>query len=181
MCSDSAARRKPPWSAMAMKACHAEGVDLHARNASINEINSFYWQQPDRHLQLNVERPWHPFACGVICLAFNLTAGIAGLLLDIFFVRSKMTRQRVVATEAATQAFSHLVKVAYFGGVVAMGADEVTPLLAATMVVLAFVGTSMSRSMLDRITDASFRQWTRWTVMTLGVMYLVGGIRLVLG
>jgi uncharacterized membrane protein YfcA len=131
-------------------------------------------------LHLNVERPWHPFACGVICLTFNLTAGIAGPLLDIFFVRSKMSRQRVVATKATTQALSHCVKVAYFGGVMALGGEEVTPLLAATMVVVSFVGTTMSRRVLDRISDTTFRRWTRWTVSSLGVMYLVSGLRLVL-
>src|SRR5258706_2770611 len=130
---------------------------------------------------LNVERPWHPFACGVICLTFNLTAGIAGPLLDIFFVRSKMTRQVVVATKAATQSLSHVVKVAYFGGVIALGTGEITPALAATIVILAFIGTTLSRKVLDRLSDASFRQWTRWTVMSLGFMYLVSGLHLAAG
>jgi uncharacterized membrane protein YfcA len=134
---------------------------------------------PER-LHLNVERPWHPFICGVVCLSFNLIAGIAGPLLDIFFVRSKMSRHAVVATKAASQSLSHVVKVLYFGTVVAVGGDEVTPLLAATMIFLAFVGTTLSRRVLERISDASFRQWTRWTVMTLGMMYLASGVRLAL-
>jgi uncharacterized membrane protein YfcA len=134
-----------------------------------------------QRLHLNVERPGHSFACGLVCLAFNLTAGIAGPLLDVFFVRSKMTRQVVVATKAATQSLSHLVKVTYFGGVMALGTDEVTPALAATMIILAFVGTSLSRRVLDRISDADFRQWTRWTVLSLGVAYLVSGLGLAAG
>jgi len=133
---------------------------------------------PDR-MHLNVERPGHSFACGGICLSFSLTAGIAGPLLDTFFVRSRMTRHRVVATKAASQSFSHLVKIGYFGGVIAAGGgDGVTMPIAATMIVLAFVGTSLSRQVLERITDATFRQWTRWTVMTLGMMYLASGLKL---
>jgi len=62
--------------------------------------------------------------------------------------------------------------------VMAIQGTQVTPWLAATMVLLAFVGTSLSKQVLERISDASFRQWTRWTVMTLGVMYLAGGLRL---
>jgi uncharacterized membrane protein YfcA len=134
---------------------------------------------PER-LHLNVERPWHPFACGAVCLALNLTAGIAGPILDVFFVRSKMTRHAVVATKAMTQSLSHLVKIAYFGGVLAVEGAEVTPALAGMMVVLAVVGTTLSRQVLERISDRSFRQWTRWTVMTLGVMYLASGLKLVL-
>jgi hypothetical protein len=40
------------------------------------------------------------------------------------------------------------------------------------MVALAITGTTLSRRVLEKLTDASFRQWTRWTVMTLGVVYL---------
>ncbi len=131
-------------------------------------------------LHLNVERRGHPLLCGLVCLALSLTAGIAGPILDVFFVRSKMSRHAVVATKALTQTLSHLVKIAYFGGVMAVQGSQVAPWLAATMVALAFVGTSLSRQVLERMTDASFRQWTRWTVMTLGVMYLASGLRLVL-
>jgi uncharacterized protein len=132
---------------------------------------------PER-LQLNVERPWHSSICGLVCVTLNLTAGIAGPLLDVFFVRSMMSRQAVVATKAATQTLNHILKVAYFGMVIAVG-DEVTPWLVAMMIVLAFVGTSLSRQVLERISDAAFRQWTRRTVMTLGVVYLLGGLRLI--
>ena len=82
------------------------------------------------------------------------------------------------STKALTQTLSHLIKILYFGGMMAIQGTEVTPWLAATMVALAFVGTSLSKQVLERMSDASFRQWTRWTVMTLGAMYLVGGLRL---
>ena len=131
-------------------------------------------------LHLNVERPGHPVVCGVVCLALNLTAGIAGPILDVFFVRSKMSRHAVVATKALTQSLSHVIKIAYFGGVMAVEGADVSPWLAASMVLLAFVGTTLSRRVLERMTDASFRRWTRWTVMTLGFMYLASGLRLVL-
>jgi hypothetical protein len=34
---------------------------------------------------------------------------------------------------------------------------------------------------LERISDTSFRQWTRWTVMTMGGVYLLSALRLMLG
>ncbi len=129
-------------------------------------------------LHLNVERRGHSLLCGLVCLALNLTAGIAGPILDVFFVRSKMSRHAVVATKALTQTLSHLVKILYFGGVMAVQGADVEPWLAATMVVLAVVGTSLSGRVLERMSDASFRRWTRWTVMTLGALYLASGARL---
>ncbi len=129
-------------------------------------------------LHLNVERRGHSALCGFVCLALNLVAGIAGPILDAFFVRSKMSRHAVVATKALTQTLSHLVKIVYFGGVIAVQGGEVSPWLIPTMVLLAFLGTSLSRPVLERMSDASFRQWTRWTVMTLGALYLASGLRL---
>ena len=129
-------------------------------------------------LHLNVERRGHSALCGFVCLALNLVAGIAGPILDTFFVRSKMSRHAVVATKALTQTLSHLVKIVYFGGVIAVQGGEVSPWLIPTMVLLAFLGTSLSRPVLERMSDASFRQWTRWTVMTLGALYLASGLRL---
>lgn len=129
-------------------------------------------------LHLNVERRGHSFACGVICSALALTAGVSGPILDVFFVRSRMGRHAVVATKALTQSLSHILKIIYFGGVVAVEGGAVGPWLATMMVLLAFAGTSLSRRVLEGMNDTSFRFWTRWTVMTLGVFYLASGILL---
>jgi uncharacterized membrane protein YfcA len=130
---------------------------------------------PER-LHLNVERRGHSFACGLVSSAISLTAGVSGPILDIFFVRSKMRRHAVVATKAMTQSFSHVLKIFYFGAVVSLVGGRVDPWTGAMMVLLAVAGTSLSRTVLERMDDASFRLWTRRTVLTLGVMYVADGI-----
>ena len=128
-------------------------------------------------LHLNVERRGHSMACGIICSGLSLTSGVSGPILDVFFVRSKMTRQSVVATKAMTQSFSHLQKIAYFGAIVSIGADaKVDWWIGAMMIALAFLGTNLSRRVLDKMNDKSFRFWTRWTVVVLGFYYLGDGI-----
>jgi uncharacterized protein len=131
-------------------------------------------------LHLNVERKGHASACGVICTLLAMMAGVSGPILDVFFVRSKMTRHAVVATKAMTQSLSHIMKIAYFGTIAAVEGSAVNPWLAAIMVALAFTGTSLSRHVLERLTDASFRFWTRWTVMALGLFYLGSGLLLLI-
>ena len=135
---------------------------------------------PER-LHLNVERRGHPFACGAVCSALSLTAGVSGPILDVFFVRSKMSRHAVVATKAMTQSFSHILKIAYFGALVAGERGAVEPWLGAMMVVLALAGTTLSAPVLKKMDDASFRFWTRWTVAVLGLFYLAGGVLLLAG
>ncbi|HTP61943.1 MAG TPA: TSUP family transporter [Burkholderiales bacterium] len=127
-------------------------------------------------LHLNVERRGHSFACGLICTALALTAGVSGPILAMFFVRSKMSRHMVVATKAAAQSFGHLLKIAYFGGIVSAAGATVEPATAVIAVALSIVGTSLSRQVLERISDAVFRQWTRWTVMSIGSIYLATGV-----
>ena len=135
---------------------------------------------PER-LHLNVERRGQSTACGLICSALSLTSGVSGPILDVFFVRSRMTRQRVVATKAMTQSFSHLLKIGYFGAIVSVGSDaKVDWWLGVMMVGLAFAGTNLSRRVLDRMNDKAFRAWTRGTVMVLGCYYLGYGLWLLL-
>jgi uncharacterized membrane protein YfcA len=135
---------------------------------------------PER-LHLNVERRGQSTLCGLICSALSLTSGVSGPILDVFFVRSKMTRQKVVATKAMTQSFSHLLKIGYFGAIVSVGSDaKVDWWLGLMMVGLAFLGTNLSRRVLDRMNDKSFRFWTRWTVAVLGCYYLGDGAWLLL-
>ena len=132
-------------------------------------------------LHLNVERRGHATACGIVCSGLALTAGVSGPILDVFFVRSKMTRQNVVATKAMTQSFSHLQKIAYFGAIVSIGADaKVDWWMGLMMVALAVLGTNLSRRVLDRMNDKAFRFWTRWTVVVLGAYYLGDGLWLLL-
>lgn len=130
---------------------------------------------PER-LVLDVQRRGHPFLCGLVCMTLQLVAGVAGPILDIFFVRSAMDRRAVVATKAATQCVSHVIKIAYFGFLVgAAQRGTVDFWIGAMMVAFAITGTTLSRRVLERLTDASFRQWTRWAVMTAGLVYLATG------
>jgi uncharacterized protein len=130
-------------------------------------------------LHLNVERKGHPTACGVICTVLSLTSGVSGPILDIFFVRSSLTRHAVVATKAMTQSFSHILKIVYFGALVAIDSN-VNPYIAGMMVLLAFTGTQLSKRVLEKMNDESFRFWTRWTVIVTGLFYLGSGTFLLL-
>ena len=127
-------------------------------------------------LVLDVKKRGHPFLCGVVCTGLQLVAGVSGPILDVFFVRSRMDRRAVVATKASIQSLGHVIKIAYFGGLVATAQRGTVDLrLALLMVALAIAGTTLSRRVLERLSDASFRQWTRWAVMTMGIAYLATG------
>ena len=120
----------------------------------------------------------HAFLAGVIGGAMQLVAGITGPLLDIFYVRTGMTRQVNVATKAAAQVLGHLTKVAYFGILVnsPAGRDLEQWLVMAYAACFAVLGTTLSRSFLDRLSDRQFYYWTRRVILALGAVYMGQGV-----
>lgn len=125
--------------------------------------------------RLDAARPAHALVCGASVTGLNVAAGVAGPLLDIFFVRTALTRHQIVATKAATQVLSHLAKVMFYGAPLLLGSETngMPPLwffLAAAP--LAMLGGVIGGRILDRMSDKSFLGWTRWIVTALGVLYL---------
>ena len=126
---------------------------------------------PKGWLHLDAQRPVHAAAAGLLVTVVNLLAGVAGPLLDVFFVRTALVRHQVVATKAATQVLSHAGKVVVYGQLVAAGTVPYAVVLLA--VPLSMLGTAVGGRLLDRMSEASFTAWTRWVVTVIGGVYLV--------
>ncbi|PWC38988.1 TSUP family transporter [Azospirillum sp. TSO35-2] len=128
---------------------------------------------------LDAQKPLHGLLGGFLCMGVQLVAGISGPLLDVFFVRTLMSRQTVVATKATIQVFGHVVKIVYFAPLVAAAPGETVE---ATVILLsigmALLGTNLSRRVLDRMSDAQFRLWSRYLVMGTASVYLGQGLLL---
>jgi len=134
---------------------------------------------PPGLLALDAARRSHALAGGFLVTGLNLLAGVAGPLLDVVFVRSKLTRHAVVATKAATQVFSHLAKVVVYGVPLLHGAAGMPPAwVFVPAIALSMLGTALGGRILDRMSDVSFRRWTRWLVTGIGGIYLLRGIAL---
>lgn len=127
-------------------------------------------------LELNVDRRGHPFVCGVVCTVLSLLAGVSGPLLDVFFLPAHMSRRAVVATKAVSQTSAHLIKIIYFGALLSSAQGSIDWPFALAMIALAVVGTTLSRKVLDGMTDHDFRRWTRHTVTMVGTFYLCSGL-----
>jgi uncharacterized membrane protein YfcA len=135
---------------------------------------------PKKVLQLDAAKPPQSVLCGVLVTGLNLLAGVAGPLLDIFFIRTDLTRHRIVATKAATQVFSHLAKVIVYGApLLKLGGPGLPPAwLFACSVPLAMIGTVLGGRILDRLTDKHFLAWTRYIVTAIGGLYLIQAAQL---
>jgi uncharacterized membrane protein YfcA len=132
---------------------------------------------PRGWLSLDAGRPPHAVGAGLLVTAVSLVAGVAGPVLDVFFVRTTMGRHSVVATKAATQVLSHAAKVVVYGAVLTGGSGVPYGVVLAA-VPLSMLGTALGGRLLDRMSEASFTTATRWVVSGIGVLYLVQAGRL---
>ncbi|WP_395670437.1 TSUP family transporter [Phenylobacterium sp.] len=138
---------------------------------------------PTRWINLDASRPAQGVLSGVCVTGVNLTAGVAGPLLDIFFVRTALGRHQIVATKAATQVFAHLSKVIVYGAPLLTNGKTgglPPPWLFAIAIPLSLAGTLAGGRILDRMNDVDFRRWTRWLVTGVGVFYLAQAAQLFL-
>lgn len=142
-------------------------------------IPALVWIPKDR-LRLDAARPLHAVAAGLSVTGLNLAAGVAGPMLDVFFVKTEMTRHQIVATKASTQVFSHLAKVVVYGApLLKLGTPGMPPLwFFVAAAPLSILGTVVGGRILDRLTDARFREWTRWIITGIGGVYLIQAARL---
>ncbi|MCC6918229.1 MAG: sulfite exporter TauE/SafE family protein [Alphaproteobacteria bacterium] len=132
-------------------------------------------------LALDATRRSHAIACGFLVAGTQLIAGVAGPLLDVFFVRStSLDRRAVVATKATTQALSHTLKVGYYGALVA-GLPALGAEIYAAAIAAAVVGTTLAGPILEKLSNAQFRRWTRVIVLVVGTISIVQGIALLAG
>ncbi len=119
----------------------------------------------------NIEWRGVPLVTGFFTTIIQFLAGVGGLFLDIFFQKSRLDRKTTNATKAMTQSFSHILRGAYFWSL--SGTGELSFQMWAPAIVLAILGSLGAPYVLERMTDDSFRQWTRVIIFTIATVYLI--------
>lgn len=155
---------------------------------------SLFKVQPDRavvlimlglspFLVMALPKRWVPQAddpkggllCGFSSMAVTLVAGVAGPLVDAFFVRTDFDRKTIVATKAGCQLVGNLTKTAYFlalsGLSVTLGAE-----LLAVALIFPIIGTFLSKFVLEWMSEANFQRYTRLVIGLVGLVSIYNGV-----
>lgn len=123
---------------------------------------------------LDFARPGAAGLAGFLVCGVQMIAGVAGPILDVFFLDTRMDRHAVVGTKAATQSVSHLAKIAFFAPL--LPAQALAPVQVVAVLLGAGLGTLAGSRLLDRWSDQGFRAATRTVVLLIGAGYLVVGL-----
>ena len=132
--------------------------------------------------RLDAQRPESALLCGFIVTAAQLLAGASGPLLDLFFLRSELTRHQIVATKAITQTLGHLTKIGYYGTLLIVLGDgiprtELAPACWAAVVPVALIGTRIGTYLLDRLDEAEFRAASERIILAIGAACTSAALR----
>lgn len=129
---------------------------------------------------LDITRPRTTITCGFIVTSAQLLAGASGPLLDVFYLKSSLTRHEIVANKALTQTLGHILKILYYGVIVAVTTTLPSWLFLAA-IAATIAGTSVGTHLLNRWNDASFQRVSRLVIMTVATLCIVQGIWSIFG
>ena len=120
------------------------------------------------------ERGMHAAAHGAACMMLLLVTGVAGPLLDQFFLGGRLDRREILATKSVCQIFGHAAKLLYFGAIID-DAATVDPVLAAIAIGAALVGTWYSKRILEAMSDLQYRVWAGRLITAIAIYYIAHG------
>ncbi len=124
----------------------------------------------------DINRRGAPFLCGLGLMVLQLLAGATGSILDLFFNRSELDRKQIVATKAATQVISHVLRVAYFGTLASSLGDLPDGWLLGVLALCSVLGTTAAAGILRRMSDQGFKRWSSVLIHAISAFYVLHGL-----
>jgi hypothetical protein len=120
------------------------------------------------------ERIAHGLFYGSVCMSLLLLTGVAGPLVDSYFLSGAYDRRQIVATKAVCQIAAHAAKLLYFGSLIDQAA-AVDPLLAASAIAASMIGATLARPVLEMLSDTQYRLWATRIITAIACAYLAQG------
>jgi uncharacterized protein len=111
---------------------------------------------------------------GAACMTLILLTGVAGPLVDTFFLGGRLDRREIVATKAICQIFGHAAKLLYFGALIDQAAS-INSVAVALAVVCSMTGTTLAAKVLLAMTDQQYRSWTNRIITGIAGYYVAHG------
>lgn len=124
---------------------------------------------------LDVTRRLTTVACGFVVTCAQLLAGASGPLLDVFYVNTPLSREAIVANKALTQTLGHVLKIGYYGIIVAF--FSTLPLWLFTLAIAtAVLGTRLGTQILKRWNDSAFRKYGQAIILSVAAVCIARGL-----
>lgn len=132
---------------------------------------------------LDITQPLTAIVCGFTVTCAQFLAGASGPILDIFYLKSPLSRQEIVANKALTQTLGHVFKTLYYGFVVTQIVELTDPTVIALPgwffalgMVTAIAGTKVGTKLLMRWNDSALIAASQRIILTIATLCIFQGI-----
>jgi uncharacterized membrane protein YfcA len=126
-------------------------------------------------IALDIERKPIAFLSGLIVTTAQMLAGASGPVLDIFYLKSRLTRHEILGTKAITQTLGHIIKLAYYAFFLTLSVDLPTWIVP-VVIFAAIFGNWMAKHVIEKIDDLVFKRVGRYAILAVGVVYIFKGL-----
>ena len=127
-------------------------------------------------INLDMTRGPVSFFSGIIVTTAQMLAGASGPVLDIFYVKSKMSKEGILGTKAVTQTLGHVLKLIYYAIMMAIARDLVPAWVIPAVVAAAIIGNYCASLLVTRLSDHQFKKIGRVVISFICVIYIGKGI-----
>jgi len=127
-----------------------------------------------KSINLDIENKFIAFTCGLLVTTAQMLAGASGPVLDLFYLKSKLTRHEILGTKAITQTFGHCLKLSYYSFLItAVEALSLSTFVA--IVIAAILGNWLGSQIVNHINDTTFKSIGRLVILVIGAVYIGKG------
>ena len=127
------------------------------------------------NINLDMQRTCIAFLSGIVVTLAQMLAGASGPVLDVFYVKSSLTRHEILGTKAITQTLGHMIKLSYYAYFFSLSIT--LPVWVYTGVIIAAIaGNAIGKTIVERIDDHQFKLIGRYLIMAIGLLYIAKGM-----
>ena len=127
-------------------------------------------------INLDMERGPVSFFSGFIVTTAQMLAGASGPVLDIFYVKSEMSKEAILGTKAVTQTLGHILKLIYYAIIMTIASDLIPVWVIPAVVAAAILGNYCASLLVTRMSDHQFKKIGRYVIRFICVIYIGKGI-----
>lgn len=130
--------------------------------------------------ELDIEKRGRAYFCGFIVSCCQTISGVAGGLLDLFFLASKLDRFEIVATKAFTQMVGQVLKTIFFIQLYHYNFSELHSSYYIAAAVTPLFGSLLGKEILKKFSDNIFMKVAKTTMFGFSGFMVYKGFALVL-
>ena len=127
-------------------------------------------------INLDMERGPVSFFSGIIVTTAQMLAGASGPVLDIFYVKSEMSKEAILGTKAVTQTLGHILKLIYYAIIMTIASDLIPVWVIPAVVAAAILGNYCASLLVTRLSDHQFKKIGRYVIRVICIIYIGNGV-----